>query len=412
MQVQHANCAGLDVHKRTVVPCRLCGPPGLEPEREIKTYGTTSAEVLEMAEWLKAHGVTHVAMEATGNYWMPVYNLLEGFFEIVVANAAHMKAVPGRKSDLKDAEWIADLLRHGLLRPSFIPPQPQRDLRELTRHRSSLAGKRAQASNELQKSLESANIKLQSVVSDITGVSATEMLQAMVAGQHDPKELAQLARTSLRKKIPQLEKALGGKLRPHHRLIIEQLLTSIEVLSAQIAQLDSYLEELLHHNDDDIDRLDQIPGINRRTAEVILAEIGTDLSRFASPRHLASWAGLCPGQHESAGKRRSGRARKGNRALRGALVEAAKGAIHTKGSYFGAQYRRLAARRGPKKAIFAVAHSLVIVIDCILRRKVPYHELGTAFFDQLNPANVIHRLTKRFENLGFTITLTPIPAAA
>lgn len=411
MQVQHVCCAGLDVHKRSVVACILSGPPGVNPAREIASFGTATADLLEMAEVFKARGVTHVAMEATGNYWMPVHNLLEGLFALIVANAAHMKAVPGRKTDVKDAEWIADLLRHGLLRASFIPPRAQRDLREVTRHRSSLAGKRAQCANELQKALESANIKLSSVVSDITGVSATAMLEAMAAGQTDPRILAQFARTTLRTKIPQLEKALSGQLRLHHRLIIEQLLGSIGLLAAQIAQLDAYLETRLRANDDDIDRLDGIPGINRRSAEVVLAEIGTDLSRFANADRLSAWTGVCPGQHQSAGKRRCVKARKGNRALRAALVEAAKGAIHTKGCYFAAQYRRLAARRGPNKALLAVAHSLLVVIYHVLRDKVPYRELGSTFFDQLNPPRVIHRLTKRFEDLGYNVTLHPISAA-
>ena len=280
MKVEYRCCAGLDVHKRTAVACVLKGELGKDPVSETKSFGTTTAEVMEMLGWLKEHGVTHVAMEATGNYWMPIYNLLEGHFELIVANAAHMKAVPGRKTDVQDAEWIADLLRHGLLRASFIPSRQQRDLRELTRHRSSLAAKRGQAANELQKALESANIKLQSVVTDITGVSATEMLAEMLAGNKDPKQLAQLAKRRLRSKIPQLEKALSGNLRSHHKLIIEQLLADIGLFALQIAELDVHIEALLHKNDDDINRLDGTPGINRRVAEVIIAEAGTEMERF------------------------------------------------------------------------------------------------------------------------------------
>ena len=409
MRVEHESCAGLDVHKRTVVACVLKGKPGSEPVSETKSFGTSTPELMEMVEWLKSHAATHVAMEATGNYWMPIYNLLEGHFELVVANAAHMKAVPGRKTDVADAHWIADLLRHGLLRKSFIPSREQRDLRELTRHRSSLAAKRSQAANELQKALESANIKLQSVVTDITGVSATEMLTEMLGGKSDAKELAQLAKRKLRAKIPELEKALSGKLRAHHRLILEQLLSDIALFVAQIAELDAHLEKLLQEENAHIDRLDGTPGINRRVAEVIIAEAGTDMSRFPSAHHFASWIGLCPGQNESAGKRRSGKTRKGNRALRTALIESAHGAVRKKGSYFGAQYRRIAPRRGKKKALVAVAHSMAVAIYHILKNKSAYIELGDNFFDKLNPGRLLNRLTKRIQNLGFNIQLSPIP---
>lgn len=412
MKVEYSCCAGLDVHKRLVVSCVLKGEPGQEPVSETKSFGTTTCELMEMLEWLKGHGVTHAAMEATGNFWMPVYNLLEGHFELIVTNAAHMKAVPGRKSDVEDAAWIAELLRHGLLKASFIPSREQRDLRELTRHRSSLAGKRAQAANELQKALESANIKLQSVVSDITGVSSTEMLEELVAGKSDPKELAQLAKRRLRAKIPQLEKALSGNLRAHHRLIIEQLLADIAVFVAQIAELDAYIETLLRKEDDNINRLDGTPGINRRLAEIVIAEAGTDMNRFPNEHHFASWIGLSPGQNQSAGKRKSAKTRKGNRALRAALVEAAHGAIRKKESYFGAQYRRIASRRGKKKAIIAVAHSLAIAIYHMLKSKNTYRELGADFFDKIHPLKVLFRLTKRIESLGYSVQVAPIPVAA
>jgi transposase len=412
MKVQYSSCAGLDVHKRTVVACVLTGLPGCEPRKEIKSSGTMTTELLELVEWLKSHGVSHVAMEATGSFWLPIHNLLEGSFELIVANAAHIKAVPGRKTDVGDAEWIADLLRHGLLKASFVPGRAQRDLRELTRHRSALAGKRAQASNELQKALESANIKLQSIVSDITGVSATEMLQEMVVGKKDPQMLAQLARRSLRAKIPALEKALSGELRPHHRLIIDQLLADIGMFAAQIAELDADLQERLQANREDLDRIDEIPGFSRRGAEVVLAEAGSDMKPFPDQHHFSSWSGVCPGQNESAGRHHSGKARKGNRALRSALVQAAHGAIRKKGSYFGALYRRLAARRGKKKAIFAVAHSLAIVVYHLLKNKTHYHELGAQYFDQLNPLRLVGRLTKRLHNLGYQVQLSPIPVPA
>jgi transposase len=412
MKVEYECCAGLDVHKRTVVACVLKGEPGQDPAFETKSFGTTTPELMEMVEWLKSCRTTHVAMEATGNYWMPVYNLLEGHFELIVANAAHMKAVPGRKTDVQDAQWIADLLRHGLLRPSFIPSREQRDMRELTRHRSSLAAKRGQAANELQKALESSNIKLQSVVTDITGVSATEMLTEMLSGKNDAKELAHLAKRKLRSKIPELEKALSGNLRAHHRLILEQLLADMALFVAQIAELDAHIEKLLQKDNDHIERLDGMPGINRRVAEVIIAEAGTDMSRFPSANHFASWIGLCPGQNESAGKRRSGKTRKGNRALRTALVEAAQGAVRKKDSYFGAQCRRIAPRRGKKKALIAVAHSLAVAIYHIIKNQTVYVELGADFFDKLNPSRVLHRLTKRIQNLGFNVHLSPVPVAA
>lgn len=412
MEALYSCCAGLDVHKRMVMACVLKGAPGTAPTQEIKSFGTMSSEVLEMGQWLKQQGVSHVAMEATGSFWMPIYNLLEEQFALVVANAAHIKAVPGRKTDVKDAQWIADLLRHGLLRASYVPSREQRDLRELTRHRSSLAGKRAQASNELQKALESANIKLQSVVSDITGVSSTEMLQAMVAGKKDPQELAQMAKRRLRAKIPELEKALSGELRPHHRLIVEQLLGAIGLFAVQIAQLDAQIEEELKNNRDDIERLDEVPGISERLAQVVLAEAGDKMERFADDAHFCSWIALCPGQHESAGKRKSARIRKGNRALRCAFVEAAHGAVKTKESYFGAQYRRISARRGKMKALIAVAHSLAKAVYHIIKDKVRYRELGASYFDNLNPAKTIARLTHRFKNLGFSVQITPLQQAA
>lgn len=412
MKVEHECCAGLDVHKRTVVACVLKGAPGQEPAMETQSFGTTTPELLEMITWLQSQRCSHIAMEATGNYWLPVHNLCEGHFELLVANAAHMKAVPGRKTDVADAHWLADLMRHGLLRASFIPPREQRDLRELTRHRSSLAGKRGQAANELQKALESANIKLQSVVTSIMGVSASEMLSEMIAGKTDAKQLAQLARGRLRARIPELEKALAGELRAHHRLILEQLLTDIALFMAQIAELDAHIEKLLQKDHEDIERLDGTPGINRRVAEVIIAEAGTDMSRFATAAHFASWVGLCPGQNESAGKRRSGKIRNGNRSLRSALVESAHGAVRTKGSYFGSQFRRIAARRGKKKALIAVAHSLAVAIYHMLKSKTSYRELGADFFDRRNPASLVRRLSKRIENLGFQVQLSPIPPVA
>jgi transposase len=408
MEIQHPHCAGLDVHKRSVVACVLASR-----EKQSRAFGTMTPDLLELRDWLAGFGVTHVAMESTGSFWKPVYNLLEGGFDLLVANAAHMKAVPGRKTDVADAEWIADLLRHGLLKASFIPGLGQRELRELTRHRSSLVEKRAQAVNELQKTLESSNLKLQSVVTDITGVSATAMLRELLEQERpDPVALAQLAKKSLRAKIPQLEKALQGNLHPHHKVILRQLLADIELFETQIAELDLLILQRVRDEQPEIDRLDDIPGINQRVGEIIVAEIGADMSRFPSAAHLASWVGLCPGNHESAGKRRSGKTRQGNRALRAALVEAAQGAVHTKKSSFCGLYRRLSARRGKKKALIAVAHRLLNVIYLLLKTGQAYRELGADYYDKLNPFRVVQRLTKRIQNLGFEVCVNPVPDAA
>ena len=338
--------------------------------------------------------------------------MLEGGFELLVVNAQHIKAVPGRKTDVADAEWIGDLLRHGLLRGSFVPPQPQRELRELTRHRSNLVGKRAQATNERQKILESGNIKLASVVSDITGVSAVAMLQALLAGQTDRQALAELARGRLRSKKELLQKALEGVLRAHHRLIIAQLLADIEFFEEQIGEVGTEIGRRLEDHQQDLERLDDIPGVNQRIGEIILAEVGTDMSRFPSEHHLASWAGLCPGNNQSAGKRRSSRIRPGNQALKNALVEAAHAAGRTRGTYLQAQYKRLAAKRGKKRAKIAVARSILIGIYHMFKRAVPWRELGANYFDQRNPLQLVHRITKRLHSLGYHVDLTPLPTAA
>lgn len=412
MQLIHQRCAGLDVHKKSVVACVWLTPPSDPDTHETRSFATMSADLLALSDWLKSRGVTHVAMESTGVYWKPIYNLLEGNFELLVVNAQHIKAVPGRKTDVADAQWIADLLRHGLLRGSFIPPQPQRELRELTRHRANLVTKRAQASNELQKVLESANIKLASVASDITGVSATAMLQEMLAGQTDVAALANLARANLRNKREELKKALEGTLRRHHRLIIAQLLADIDFLDEQIAEVGREIQERLKSEQEIIERLDQIPGINQRLAEIVLAEIGTDMSRFPSAEHLVSWAGLCPGNDESAGKRRSRRIRHGDIALKSALVEAAKGASRTRRSYLHALFRRLSAKRGVKRATIAIARTILGGIYQMLTRNGPWLDLGADYFERLNPAKLATRLSNRLTHLGYQVTLTPLPQAA
>jgi transposase len=371
-----------------------------------------SADLLALSDWLAAAGCTHVAMEATGAYWKPIYNLLEDHFAVLVVNAAHIKAVPGRKTDVRDAEWIADLLRHGLLRASFIPDRPQRELRELTRYRTTLVHERANEVNRLQKVLEGANIKLASVATDILGKSGRAMLEALVAGTTDATALAQLSRGRLREKLPQLEQALAGQFGPHHRFLIAQQLAHIDFLDASLERVSAEIGARLRPFEPEMERLQTIPGVGRRTAEVLLAELGTDLTRFPSARHLASWAGLCPGNDESAGKRRSGRTRKGSPWLRVALVEAARAAARSKDTYLAAQYRRLAARRGAKRAAVAVAHSLLVMVYALLTQRATYHELGSQYFDERDRQSVQRRLVRRLEALGYAVSLQPTTPAA
>ena len=319
MQIVHACCCGLDVHKKSVVACMMSFDPKGRRCKEIRTFGTMTQDLLALADWLTAAGCTHVAMESTGVYWKPVYNLLEGLFELLVVNAQHIKRVPGRKTDVQDAEWIADLLQHGLLRGSFVPPTSQRQLRDLTRHRSTLVAERARIVNRLQKVLEDANIKLAAVASDITGVSARMMLQALLDGERDSAVLAELARGRMRAKRDLLAQALCGRLRSHHAFMITEHLSHIEYLDESIARFTAEVNERLGDAEEQISLLDTIPGLSRRAAEVILAEIGSDMSRFPTAKHLASWAGICPGNYESAGKRKSGKTRKGSRSFTSAF---------------------------------------------------------------------------------------------
>jgi transposase len=348
-----------------------------------------------------------------GVFWKPIYNLLEDRFAVLVVNAAHIKAAPGRKTDVRDAEWIADLLRHGLLRPSFIPDRPQRELRELTRYRAALVEERATEVNRLQKVLEGANIKLSAVATDILGKSGRDMLEALVQGMTDGAALAQLARGRLREKIPQLEQALAGQFGRHQRFLIAQQLAHIDFLDASLERVSAEIGDRLRPFEPELERIQTIPGMGRRTAEVLLAEIGADLSRFPSARHLASWAGLCPGNDESAGKRRSGRTRKGSPWLRTALVEAARAAARTKDTSLAAQYRRLAARRGAKRAAVAVAHTLLVIVYALLTRQLEgYQDLGTNYFDERDRQAVQRRLVRRLEALGYTVALQPITPVA
>lgn len=412
MQVVYENCAGLDVHKNTVVAWVMITGPDGKVQSASRTFGTMTAEVLALSDWLKGQGVTHVAMESTGVYWKPVYNLLEGVFELLVVNAQHVKALPGRKTDVQDAEWLCDLLRHGLLRGSFIPPRPQRQLRELTRHRTNLVQRRAQAVNELQKCLEATNIKLASVASDITGVSATDMLKGLLAGQCDPGVLAELARGRMKAKKPLLVQALQGKVEPHHRFILSQLLADISWLDEQVQEVNQEIAARLKEQQEWLERLDEIPGVNRRIAEIVTAEVGSDVKPFPSAAHLTSWAGVCAGNNQSGGKRRCTHIRPGNRHLKSALVEAANAASHKQNCYLRAKYRRLAGRKGKKRALVAVARTILQSIYYMSSRGEHYKDLGENYYDLRNPEQLARRLTKRIEKLGFRVSFEPLAKPA
>jgi transposase len=403
-------CAGLDVHLKSIqAHVRRRNPDGTVASFS-QRFGTSTAQILALGDWLTGHQVERAAMEATGVYWKPVWNLLEDRLGLMLVNAQHFRNVPGRKTDASDAAWLAQLLQCGLLRASFVPPRPQRELRDLTRQRTALVEDRSRVVNRVQKTLEDANIKLSSVASDVMGVSARQMIHAIIAGQEDPAALADLARKALRAKIPQLREALRGGVREHHRFMLGQLMDQIDMLESQIGAFEARIESLLADDEEKIDRLDGIPGLDKSAARQIIAEIGTDMGRFPSADHLCSWAGVCPGNHESAGKRKSGRTRGGNRWLLRILVQAGWAAQRTKGSYFQAQHRRIARRRGMKRATMAVARSILTVIYHMLKTGSEYRELGAAFFDQLKPERATASIVKRLEALGFDVQLTPKPA--
>jgi transposase len=407
MDVIYPRCCGLDVHKREVVACVVSTEPDGTWRKEVRAFGTMTPDILALADWLAAHAVTHVAMESTGVYWKPIWNLLEDSFELLLVNARHVKAVPGRKTDVRDCEWLADLLRHGLLTGSFVPDRPQRELRELTRYRTSLVRERTAAANRLQKTLEGANIKLASVATDILGKSGREILAALVAGETDGAALAQFAQGRLREKIPQLERALVGRVGPHQRFLVAEQVAHIDYLDAAMARVSAEIAERVRPDEDAITRLDTIPGVGRSVAEALVAEIGADVGRFPTAKHLASWAGMCPGNHESGGKRRSGATRKGSPWLRACLVQAAHAAARTKGTYLAAQYRRLAARRGRAKAAVAVAHSILVIAYHVLLDGTAYGDLGGNYFDQRDRQAVERRLVHRLQGLGYTVSLIP-----
>jgi transposase len=395
----------MDVHKKFVVACLLRIDEQGEETRHMQRFETYTEDLLRLSDWLTSSGCTHVAMESTGVYWKPIYNLLEGHLELLVVNAHHIKAVPGRKTDVKDAEWIAELLQHGLLKASFIPPRSQRDWRDLTRYRTSLVQERVRIVNRLQKVLEDANLKLAGVATDVMGKSGRVMLEAILAGATDPEQLAELAKGRLRNKLPLLKQALNGRVRAHHRFLLVEQLSHIDYLDEAIGRLSGEIAERLRPFQAEIQRFDTIPGINRSIAEVLLAEIGPDMNRFPDAHHLASWAGMCPGHNESGGKRQSGKTRKGNRWLRQALIEAAHGASHTKDTYLSSQYRRLVGRRGKKRALVAVGHSLLVIAYHVLHRQATYVELGSNYFEQLHRCRLEQNLVQRLQKLGYTVTL-------
>jgi transposase len=409
MEVVYQRCAGLDVHKKSVVACRIIPDAEQGWQREVRKFGTMTDELLALSDWLRQEAVTHVAMESTGVYWKPIFNILEGEFTVLLVNAHHIKYVPGRKTDVKDAEWIAQLLQHGLLKASFIPQVAQRDLRDLTRYRTKLIQDRSQEINRVQKVLEDANLKLGSVASDVLGVSGREMLQQIIAGQDDPLLLAQLARGRLREKIGQLEKALNGRVRETHRLLLKLHLEHIDDLNAKISTLSQEIDRLLIPFDQTqaLERLDTIPGVNRQVAEVILAELGSDMRQFPSAAHAASWAGLTPGKNESAGKNRSSKTTKGNKYLKAMLVQAAHTVGRSQDTYLGSQFRRLAARRGKKRAAVAVAHTILVIAYHLLKRGTIYQQLGSDYFDQRNAQHLQRQLVNRLERLGYTVILEP-----
>jgi transposase len=405
MHIMHERCAGLDVHKKTVVACVLTPDGQGGWGQEVRTFGTMTVDLLALSDGLLACGCTHVAIESTGDYWKPVFNILEGTCEVLLVNAQHVKAVPGRKTDVKDAAWLAELLQHGLWRASFIPPVAQRELRDLTRYRSTFSQARVTLINRVQKLLEEANIKLAAVASDIMGVSGRAILAALLTGHVDPQALAELAKGRLRSTRDQLASALEGRVKPHHRFVLTELLSQIDSLDETIARFEAQIQAICGPFEEAVALLDTIPGVARRPAEMIVAEIGTDMTRFPSADHLASWAGVAPGNHESAGKQASGKTRKGNRFLRTTLVQAAHAAARTRGTYLNAQYRRLAARRGKKRAILAVAHSMLVMAYYMIQRREPYHDAGADFFDRLQPEDTARRLVKRPETLGYLVTL-------
>jgi transposase len=411
LQALYARVCGLDLHKKLIVACvRVLNTKDGTVQSTLRKFGTMTPDLIELRQWLTEQKVTHVAMESTGIYWQPVFNLFEGHFKLLLVNAQHLKKVPGRKTDMKDAEWIAQLLQCGLLKASFVPDRQQRELRDLTRQQTKLVQQRNAVDNRIQKVLETANIKLGSVASDVLGVSGRKMIEGLIAGEKDVTALAELAQRQLRGKIPELQRALEGELTDHHRFLLRQLLEQYDFLEKKIASVSERLGAVAPPSfRAAVEQLDAIAGVGERGAQALLAETGTDMSRFPTHKHFASWAGQCPGNHESAGKRRSGKTPAANRHIDAVLTHAAE---RTKNSYFKAQYHRLAGRRGKKRAIGAVKHSLLVIVYFMLRDNRPYKDLGVDYFDKLNPQQRIRYHVRRLQELGQEVKLSPIADAA
>jgi transposase len=410
METLIERCCGLDVHQATVVACVLSSGPKGKARKEIRTFPTFTKDLLSLRDWLQEQGVTHVGMESTGVYWKPVYAVLEDHFELIVGNAQHIKNVPGRKTDVKDAEWIAQLVRHGLIRKSFVPPKPLRELRDLLRYRRKLIEGRTAERNRLLKLLETANIKLSSVASDVFGASGMAMLRALIEGATNAEAMADLAKGRLRKKLPELALALDGRIEEHHRYMLGLQLRRLERAESDIAELDERIDKRLVPYREEQQRLMQIPGVCRVLSAVLIAEMGVDMTVFRSAQQLASWAGICPGNNESAGKHHSGKTRKGNVALKTALVEAAHAAGRAKGTYLKDKFHRLKARRGIKRAAVAVGHRILISAYTMLSRKVDYADLGEDYLDRLDKKRTLSLLKRRIERLGFEVSLIPATA--
>jgi transposase len=415
MELLYPRCCGLDVHKSSITACVRIQEKSGKPRKMVRRFGAMTGDLRALAHWLAEQQVTHVAMESTGVYWKPVWNILEGKFTLILANAQHVKNVPGRKTDTKDSEWLAELLQYGLLRSSFVPPQRIRDLRDLTRTRASLAQESSRIASRIQKVLEDANLKLASVASDVLGKSGQAILVAVIAGQDDAEQLADLARGLLRAKIPQLQSALEGLTRDHHRFLLERLLTQWRFVESETELLDQRLEQIAQAEPplaEAVARWDTVPGVDRIAAWGLVAEMGIDMDQFPSAQQAASWAGICPGNHESGGKRLSGKTRKGNPWLRRILGQSAWAAARTKNTYVAAQFRRLAAKRGRQRAIVAVGHSLLVIGYHMQRKQCSYQDLGPDHFDRVNAEGLKRYLVKRLESLGQKVTLEPRDSAA